>query len=71
MKVSIEYCGMWNYYPRAASLAADIKQDLGIDVELIHSDGGVFEIEKDGVLVFSKKASGRFPTTEEILQKLQ
>ena len=71
MKISIEYCGMWNYYPRAASLAADIKKETGVEAELVHSGGGVFEVEKDGELIFSKKALGRFPLNEEILAKLQ
>ncbi|MBX2826427.1 MAG: Rdx family protein [Gammaproteobacteria bacterium] len=28
--------------------------------------GGVFEIVRDGELVFSKRSLGRFPTDEEI-----
>ena len=71
MKVSIEYCNMWNYYPTAARLAADIKKELDVDVDFISSGGGVFEVRKDDTLIFSKKALGRFPTTEEILAKLQ
>jgi len=35
-------------------------------VELVRSSGGVFEITIDGKLKFSKKASGRFPTEDEI-----
>ena len=35
-------------------------------VELIKGSGGVFEIFIDGVLGFSKKALGRFPTEDEI-----
>jgi len=35
-------------------------------VELIASGGGLFEITKDGELVYSKKALNRFPTDEEI-----
>jgi len=31
----------------------------------------VFEVLADGRLVFSKKASGRFPTHEEILGQLR
>jgi selenoprotein W-related protein len=33
---------------------------------LIPSSGGVFEIEVDGDLVFSKKALDRFPEDQEI-----
>jgi len=35
-------------------------------VELIASGGGLFEITRDGELVYSKKALNRFPTDEEI-----
>jgi len=37
---------------------------------LIESGGGVFEVKKDGELIFSKKATGRFPETSEIFAKL-
>jgi len=33
---------------------------------LIEGSGGVFEIIRDGDLLFSKKSLGRFPTDEEI-----
>ena len=35
-------------------------------VTLLKSGGGVFEITVDGKLGFSKKATGRFPTRDEI-----
>jgi selT/selW/selH-like putative selenoprotein len=35
-------------------------------VNVRRSGGGVFEIRIDGRLAFSKKATGRFPTSEEI-----
>jgi selT/selW/selH-like putative selenoprotein len=37
----------------------------------VKSSGGVFEVFRDGVLVFSKKALGRFPDDEEILDELE
>jgi selT/selW/selH-like putative selenoprotein len=36
------------------------------DISIRRSGGGVFEIRVDGRLAFSKKATGRFPTNEEI-----
>ena len=36
-------------------------------LELIPSGGGVFEVEIDGKLVFSKKELDRFPEHDEIL----
>ncbi len=38
----------------------------GAEIELQKSSGGVFEITVDGILVFSKKQLGRFPTDAEI-----
>jgi selT/selW/selH-like putative selenoprotein len=39
-------------------------------VALRRSGGGVFEITVDGRLAYSKKATGRFPTDEEVLGTL-
>ncbi len=36
------------------------------EVTLIEGGGGVFEIVRDGALVYSKKATHRFPTDEEV-----
>jgi selenoprotein W-related protein len=36
-------------------------------LELIPSSGGVFEVEVNGSLIFSKKAAGRHAGTGEIL----
>lgn len=35
-------------------------------VELIESGGGAFEVERDGTLVFSKNATGRHTTWDEL-----
>lgn len=67
MKVTIEYCAVWNYLPRASSLEAKLKQTFqGIDVQLISSGGGVFEVTLNDRLIFSKKSLGRFPDDGEI-----
>jgi len=39
--------------------------------ELIKSSGGVFEVEYDGKLIFSKKACSRFPEDGEVLRIVQ
>jgi len=39
-------------------------------IALRKSGGGVFEITVDGRLAWSKKATGRFPTDEEMLDAL-
>ena len=70
MKVEITYCGSCNHLPRAAGLAAEIKKARGIDATLIKSEGGVFDVVVDGMLVFSRKQAGRFPESSEILEKI-
>ena len=37
---------------------------------MIPSSGGVFEVEADGEIIFSKKAAGRFPESEEIFLEI-
>jgi len=72
MKVSIEYCSMWNYLPRASSLEAQIKSKFdNVSIELISSGGGVFEVTLDGNLIFSKKALERFPNPNEIEELIE
>ena len=61
---------MWNYYPKAASLAEEIEKTFGYETELVKSSGGVFEVEKNGKLIFSKKKTGRFPDPGEIKKLL-
>ena len=44
-----------------------MEQKYGADVELVPGVGGVFEITVDGILKFSKKQTGRFPSVDEVL----
>ena len=47
-----------------------LKTQPAAEVRLKKSGGGVFEVTVDGRLAYSKKASGRFPTDEEMLGSL-
>jgi len=38
-----------------------------VQVNLLKSGGGVFEITIDGRLAYSKKATGVFPTDDEVV----
>ena len=68
MKISIEYCSVWNYLPKASSLESELKKTYpGVEVTLVSSGGGVFEIMLGGQLIFSKKSLGRFPEEGEIV----
>ena len=51
-------------------MSAEIKQAFGIDVELIPGSGGVFDVKKDGKLIFSSQECGRFPRKDEVVSFL-
>ena len=40
-------------------------------LELIPSGGGVFEVKKNEILLFSKKSQGRFPELDEVFELLE
>ena len=44
-----------------------MEEKYGAEVELVPGVAGVFDITVDGVLRYSKKQTGRFPTDEEIV----
>ena len=68
MRVMIEYCLVCNYEPRAAALAAEIRKAYPqAEARLIQAAGGVFEVEMDGRVLFSKKALGRHAAPGEVL----
>ena len=47
-------------------MAAEIESTFGLTPELIAGGSGIFEVRKDGDIVFSKKESGRFPEEGEV-----
>ncbi|MBV8455988.1 MAG: Rdx family protein [Acetobacteraceae bacterium] len=47
-----------------------LKRFPSAEINLRKSGGGVFEITVDGRLRFSKKATGRFPTEDEVAATL-
>ena len=74
MILSFEYCNSWNYLPRAASMATELLEKYGNSIsrlELIPSGGGVYEVMKNGKLIFSKIKEERFPELDEIKQLLE
>jgi selT/selW/selH-like putative selenoprotein len=53
-------------------LKAELEKEIpGIEVELIKSDGGAFEITADGKKIFSKLELERFPEESEIVNALK
>ena len=67
MKIVITYCTAWNYRP-AADRVSDEVLKLGDDhqVSFVAGSGGVFEVNVDGRIIFSKADINRFPEPGEI-----
>lgn len=69
VSVEIKYCVPCGYLPRAQEFKKALEEE-GASVELIDGDRGVFDVWVNDNLVFSKHKAGRFPSIEEITQKL-
>jgi selenoprotein W-related protein len=54
----------------AANLLDTFRQGIK-NLTLIPSGGGVFEVEVNGKLAFSKKAAGRFPDETALVKELK
>jgi len=52
-------------------LAAELEDQLNASVQITPGSGGVYEVEDNGVLIFSKKQLGRFPNEGEIMSIVQ
>ena len=52
-------------------MAASLKDAFGIQAKLIEGGGGVFDVNVDGKLIFSKHEQGRFPTHDEIIESIR
>ena len=52
-------------------MAAELRDGLGVDAELIERGGGIFDVSVDGEVVYSKHETGRFPDPGEVLAIVQ
>ena len=52
-------------------MAARLKKEFGVDAQLVRGASGVFNVIVENRKVFSKHEEGRFPTEQEIVDKLR
>ena len=55
--------------PQATGLVAELRAKFGesaVDPEFIVGSKGIFDVEVDGTLLFSKGQAGRFPQYQEL-----
>ena len=73
MKIHIEYCEKWNYFPEFERVSNIIKeQNSQSIIERNNSEPrtGSFEVTIEGKLVYSKFETNNFPKESEILNWL-
>ena len=51
-------------------MAAAIPKEHHVAPNLIEGSGGIFDVQVDGQLLFSKKETGRFPEDHEVLSAI-
>ena len=52
-------------------MAAKINAAIGVDSFLIEGAGGIFDVNVDGKLVYSKHETGEFPDEDVLVKALQ
>lgn len=52
-------------------MAAEIEEATGQKSELVAGGGGIFDVERDGELLYTKAKTGRFPHPGEIANLLK
>ena len=55
----------------ADSLSALLKETFDCDVSLVAGDGGVFDVERGGELIYSKFQTGSFPDEKKLVDKIR
>ena len=72
MNISIEYCVVWDYEPRALSLGDELTNQFGNNIVVLKpGDRGAFEVYVDEQLIFSKLQLDRFPNEGEIINLIK
>jgi len=64
--IQITYCKPCGYRARAQRVADALRDQLGVQVELVAGKGGIFEIAVDGKMVARRRRDG-FPSEDEIV----
>lgn len=69
LRVRITYCKRCDYHPQVHALVKELElsfPETEVISELVEGDRGIFDVEVEGKLVFSKDATDRFPMYQEI-----
>ena len=71
--VRIRYCTQCRWLSRATWIAQELLTTFPVELELTLEPGvgGIFEVELDGAVIFSRAERKRFPEPKELKQKIR
>ena len=55
----------------AVSLADKLEQSFDASVELVRGSNGIFDVEQENNLIYSKHKTGEFPNEEKLINELK
>lgn len=69
----IRYCTQCRWLPRATWIAQELLSTFPTELEVTLEPGfgGVFEVELEGAIIFSRSQSRRFPEPKELKQRIR
>ena len=69
----IRYCTQCRWLPRACWTAQELLTTFPVELEVTLEPGfgGVFDVELDGAVIFSRAEQKRFPEPKELKQKVR
>ncbi len=70
-KLEIEYCTQCHWLLRATWMAQELLTTFNTDITslaLVPGTGGIFEVRLNDAVIYSRKATGRFPESKELKQ---
>lgn len=73
MRITITYCAECAYADQAVGLTGKLLARYEDDIEelrIVPGHEGIFDVEIDGKMVFTRGSSGRFPDAEEIAKAI-
>jgi len=72
MRVSIQFCAECDYEPHAVRLAAEVRARFtDLEIELIPTGDGSFDVKCGDTPVYEKSKTGRLPEPAEVLELLE
>jgi len=48
-----------------------LKKNLGAEIKLVAGANGIFDVSLDGNRIYSKLEEGRFPQTDDIMERIK